>query len=63
MAYEESRKLVCNTCEHNGGWICNKCYCILPIKIRIASSTCPLDKWGAVKEEENVDRPIRNSDS
>jgi len=50
MEYWEKRKKICDTCEHSGGWICNKCGCILPVKVRIKNSECPLRKWGKIEK-------------
>lgn len=45
MNYIEKRKQICNLCEYNGEWFCKKCGCILPVKIKIKQSQCPINKW------------------
>lgn len=25
---------------------CKKCFCVMPVKVRVPSAECPLQKWG-----------------
>lgn len=36
---------ICKTCEHYREWFCANCGCILPVKVRIENSSCPINKW------------------
>lgn len=36
---------ICNTCEYKSDIICNKCYCILKVKVSYKGSSCPERKW------------------
>lgn len=39
------RKAACSTCDREqAGW-CGKCGCALSAKQRLATETCPLDRW------------------
>jgi hypothetical protein len=49
VEYWEERKKICDSCEYNGEWFCKKCGCILPVKVRIKGSECPLNKWKSIK--------------
>jgi hypothetical protein len=31
---------------------CKKCLCIMPVKVRVPSAECPLNKWGKEIEVE-----------
>lgn len=49
MKYWDERLEICSKCDHYGGWVCNKCGCILAIKTRIPIAECPINKWGKVE--------------
>ena len=53
MEYWEERKKICDTCEYNAEWFCKKCGCILPVKVRVKNSSCPENKWNAIKINTN----------
>ena len=50
---EESKRLnLCNSCEFskkvfNSFDICSKCNCVILTKIKLASASCPENKWFA----------------
>ena len=43
----EQRLAVCKSCEHYIPTVtmCGKCKCILPLKVRVWRSQCPLRRW------------------
>lgn len=52
----KQRLEICNICDHYDHTTtqCKECGCIMLLKTILASSVCPLDKWGidkANKEE------------
>ncbi len=55
----ENRKTICNACEHweseanLGLGKCQKCGCT-SVKLRLASETCPIDKWSSFDTEQKV---------
>jgi hypothetical protein len=50
----EDRLKICHACEHfdikwyAGTGKCGKCQCSIEAKLRMASSYCPVNKWGSV---------------
>ena len=44
-AQEKHRLDICNKCEHFFIEICKKCGCIMPLKVKLKESSCPLNKW------------------
>jgi len=43
---QKQRYDICQTCEHlTLIKTCNKCGCIMPLKVKKSSATCPLEKW------------------
>lgn len=41
----DSRRDLCNNCEHKKIDICMLCSCFLPAKHRLALARCPIGKW------------------
>lgn len=41
----EQRQKICESCESFKAFICTECNCFIPLKIRLKSSSCPIDKW------------------
>jgi hypothetical protein len=45
----ENRAKICRTCEHKKQVVevdvCEKCGCILVLKTKLKSSTCPINRW------------------
>ena len=43
----ESRLAICRACEHFATLPqrCRRCGCLLSLKVRLASSHCPIGKW------------------
>lgn len=39
------RQNICNSCESLKAYICDNCLCFMPIKVRLAETECPLNKW------------------
>lgn len=52
----EERKSVCCACAAKIGNVCKECGCWLPIKVRMPSAECPLNKW-----KDNNDEKISSS--
>ena len=44
---KRDRAETCEKCEFSG-ILCQKCHCILAVKICIASESCPIGKWDRV---------------
>lgn len=42
-----ARYAVCKSCEkfNSKTYICEECWCFMPIKTTLLASKCPLDKW------------------
>ena len=43
--FELTRIQTCRECEHYTMFICKQCGCLMPVKVRIKSSACPIGKW------------------
>ena len=59
MELWEERLEICKECdsvkmflEQFGGMVCGECGCVLNMKARIESATCPLNKWIINKDKE-----------
>lgn len=53
----EERLKICKTCEHfrERGAKCEKCGCFMEYKTMLMSVSCPINKWGPEKEDnQNV---------
>jgi hypothetical protein len=50
----QSRYDVCKKCDEFNSTLklCQKCGCIMPAKVKLASATCPIDKWPIINVEE-----------
>ena len=44
----ETRKAICSGCDQFDGWRCAVCGCAASVKLRMATSACPVGKWGAI---------------
>jgi hypothetical protein len=43
---QKARLATCKTCpEFSMVHTCNKCGCLMPIKVMLTGAKCPLDKW------------------
>lgn len=57
----EERLSVCRTCEFwnqaafGGGGRCSKCGCSTQLKLKRASESCPIGKWGPIEHAEKID--------
>ena len=53
--YKE-RLAICKSCDHyfklTGN--CKKCGCFMKVKARIAPLSCPINKWGKVREHDKT---------
>ena len=50
---KEARLAICKSCEHyTKVYICSECGCVMPLKTTFKASFCPLDKWGAITDED-----------
>jgi hypothetical protein len=53
----ESRLVICKGCEFwnasgfSGTGSCTKCGCSTQAKLRMATSKCPIDKWGPIMQD------------
>jgi len=53
----ESRLAICKRCEFwnasgfSGTGSCTKCGCSTQAKLRMATSKCPIDKWGPIMQD------------
>jgi hypothetical protein len=46
---QEKRYNICKTCDSFTALkTCSKCGCIMPLKVKLANSKCPLEKWESV---------------
>ncbi len=43
---ENKRGETCDNCEHREGFQCQKCTCFIPLKIKLSTESCPIQKWG-----------------
>jgi hypothetical protein len=40
------RRALCDACEHKTSvGLCGKCFCIIALKTKWASQSCPIHKW------------------
>jgi len=46
----EQRLSICKTCEFFVGSRCSKCGCQMRVKTTLATSSCPVGKWGPATE-------------
>jgi hypothetical protein len=47
----QERLSLCKVCEFYVGARCSKCGCQMKVKTTLATSSCPIGKWGAVTEK------------
>lgn len=47
MMTADERYEICKACDWFRSVIrqCKKCGCIMPLKVKLASATCPMRKW------------------
>lgn len=50
---EELRAGVCDRCEFSEGFQCQKCTCFIPLKIKLSTESCPIQKWGEYHNPKN----------
>lgn len=43
---ESQRENVCDGCEFSNGFQCQKCTCYIPLKVKLATESCPIGSWG-----------------
>ena len=43
----EERNLICNKCDRKKFQMCLECLCLIPLKIRLRFTKCPIGKWSA----------------
>jgi len=39
------RESICNECEYKKYGMCQKCHCVLYVKVRLDNQQCPINKW------------------
>ena len=42
----DKRRALCNECEYRFGLNCKKCGCFIKAKTKVATTSCPVGKWG-----------------
>ena len=42
----DSRRAICDSCEHKVGLNCKICKCFISAKTKVATTSCPINKWG-----------------
>ena len=47
-AQRRERLAICTPCEQRISWRCGECGCLIAAKVKLASSSCGIGKWGAV---------------
>ena len=50
----DTRRAICDGCEHRFGLNCKKCGCFIKAKTKVATSSCPVGKWGKHIEGDTV---------
>ena len=50
---EEERQKICDDCEHSNGRQCLVCSCYIPLKTKLSTEKCPIQKWGEYHNEKN----------
>lgn len=43
---EKKRGETCDNCPQSTGHQCLKCTCFIPLKIKLATESCPIGNWG-----------------
>lgn len=58
----EERYSICKSCPRLTGLkICSICNCIMPIKVKLAKTSCPAGKWPAVDDPTKItDQPYED---
>lgn len=53
---EATRFAVCKSCAFFTKWVstCQVCGCFMPIKTKLAKSSCPIGNWAAESEEQHT---------
>lgn len=47
---EELKRLdICRTCDAATAGMCTACGCVIPVKVKLAKSECPMGLWGPVE--------------
>lgn len=55
----QQRFNICKECDQlmTPGHICRQCLCAMKIKVKMARSSCPLEKWGPEGLDTNNNQP------
>jgi hypothetical protein len=50
---------ICKSCSEyiKAITLCNKCKCIMPLKVTLSNSRCPLNKWGQEIFDPSIKEP------
>jgi hypothetical protein len=49
---QDERLAICGACEHFTLLkFCSQCNCFMPVKTKISSKKCPLDKWLSIEND------------
>ena len=57
------RLTICESCPEYffPARICSQCYCVMPIKTRLASANCPLDKWDNNEINNSIENQVSDN--
>ena len=58
------RYQTCKTCDHFSPLLkmCKKCGCIIPMKVTLGISRCPIGKWGQEKIDNTETKEYKIED-
>ncbi len=46
MSLSQSDRLkICKKCKYNNNGMCMDCFCVIKLKVKIKSTSCPQGKW------------------
>ncbi len=50
---EFTRAVYCDGCLFSSGKQCLKCTCYIPLKVKLSTESCPINKWGQFYNSKN----------
>ena len=50
--FAKVRYAICRECEHYRMYLCGKCGCFMPAKVRFRNMNCPIGRWKAVDDTD-----------
>jgi hypothetical protein len=52
MQIAQERYAICKQCPQLSAIkTCKECGCIMPVKVKLRHSECPIGKWGAIEDD------------